>query len=151
MICFSNYVHDIRYDAYDGVSFSHRETQNITYISSFSLKVVVSELLLVHHINRSGPSRIYEQENTARGCQSGSWSAGQGSNLRKNRLWLTVDIFRVFFFFLHHFSPMGPINELQRCPSRVWSQGIYPSLPGSRLRVFIAMQVQHSYTSSTNG
>ena len=29
--------------------------------------------------------------------------------------------------------------------------GIYPSLPGSRLRIFIAMQVQHSYISSTNG
>ena len=54
------------------------------------------------------------------------------------------------FFFFHRFSPMGPINELQRCSSRVWSQGIYPALPGSRLRVFIAMQVQHSYTSSTN-
>ena len=27
--------------------------------------------------------------------------------------------------FLHDLSPMGPINELQRCPSRVWSQGIY--------------------------
>ena len=52
--------------------------------------------------------------------------------------------------FYHHFSPMGPINELQRCPSRVWSHGIYPSLPGSRLRIFIAMQVQHFYTSSTN-
>ena len=39
---------------------------------------------------------------------------------------------------------------LQRCPSCVWSQGIYPSLPGSSLHVFIAMQVKHSYTSSTN-
>ena len=36
--------------------------------------------------------------------------------------------------FLYHSSPTGPINELQRCPSRVWSQGMYPSLPGSRLR-----------------
>jgi len=34
---------------------------------------------------------------------------------------------------------MGPINK------------IYPFLPGSRLRGFIAIQVQHSYTSSTNG
>ena len=23
---------------------------------------------------------------------------------------------------LNHLSPMGPINELERCPSRVWSQ-----------------------------
>ena len=29
------------------------------------------------------------------------------------------------FCLFHHLSPMGPINELQRCPSRVWSQGIY--------------------------
>ena len=50
---------------------------------------------------------------------------------------------RVFLIF-RHLSPMGPINELQRCPSRVWSQGIDPSLAGSRLRVFIAMHVQHS-------
>ena len=56
----------------------------------------------------------------------------------------------VVFLFIHHLS-LGSINELQRYPSRVWSQGIYPSLPGSRLRVFIAMQVQHFYTSSTNG
>ena len=34
-----------------------------------------------------------------------------------------------------HLSPMGPINELPRCPSRVWSQWIYPSLPGSRPQV----------------
>ena len=27
--------------------------------------------------------------------------------------------------FIYHLSPMGPINELQRCPSRVCSQGIY--------------------------
>ena len=54
----------------------------------------------------------------------------------------------MIFIFFHHLSPMGPINELQRCPSRVWSQGIYPFLPGSRLRVFVAMQVQHSYTSN---
>ena len=49
-------------------------------------------------------------------------------------------------FFFPRYSPMGAINEL----SRVWSQGIYPSLPGPILRVFIAMQVQHSYISSTN-
>ena len=30
----------------------------------------------------------------------------------------------LLFCFFHHLSPMGPINELQRCPSRVWSQGI---------------------------
>ena len=35
-----------------------------------------------------------------------------------------------------HFSPMGPINELHRCPSHEWSQGVYPALPSSRLRVF---------------
>ena len=46
------------------------------------------------------------------------------------------DLPSLFCFFHHHSSPMGPINELQRCPSRVWSQGIYPSLPGSRLRIF---------------
>ena len=50
-------------------------------------------------------------------------------------LYLTSSV-RLVFFLLHHFSPMGPVNELQRCPSRVWSQGIYPSLPGSRLRIF---------------
>ena len=57
-------------------------------------------------------------------------------------------------------SPIGPINELvhlahllQRRPPRVWSprESFYPSLPGSRPRDFIAMRIQHSYTSSTNG
>ena len=33
----------------------------------------------------------------------------------------------------------------------LWSLRIFPSLPGSRLRFFIATQVQHSYSSSTNG
>ena len=28
---------------------------------------------------------------------------------------------------------------------------VVTTLPGSRLRVFFAMQIQHSYTSSTNG
>ena len=32
-------------------------------------------------------------------------------------------------------------------PSCLWSLRIFPSLPGSRLTVFIAMQVQHSYTT----
>ena len=40
-----------------------------------------------------------------------------------------------FFFLLHRLSPMEPINEVQRCPSRVWIQGVYPSLSGSPLRV----------------
>ena len=34
--------------------------------------------------------------------------------------------------------------------SCLWSLRIFPPLPGSRLRIFIAMQDQHSYTSSTN-
>ena len=46
--------------------------------------------------------------------------------------------FFLLYSLFHHFSPMEPINELRRCPSRVWSQEIYPSLPGSRLRGFIA-------------
>ena len=36
-------------------------------------------------------------------------------------------------------------------PSCLWSLRIFPSIPGSRLRIFIAMQVQHSCTSSING
>ena len=36
-------------------------------------------------------------------------------------------------------------------PSCLWSQRIFSSLPGSRLTIFIAMQVQHSYNSSTTG
>ena len=36
-------------------------------------------------------------------------------------------------------------------PSCLWSLRIFPSLPGSRLAFFIAMQVQQSYNSSTNG
>ena len=36
-------------------------------------------------------------------------------------------------------------------PSCLWSPRIFPSLPGSRLTIFIAMQVQHFYNSSTNG
>ena len=35
--------------------------------------------------------------------------------------------------------------------SCLWSLSIFPSLPGSRLRVLIAIQVQHSDTSPTNG
>ena len=40
---------------------------------------------------------------------------------------------------------------LQRCHPACGHPRISPSLPGSTLRFFIAMQVQHSYTSSTNG
>ena len=53
---------------------------------------------------------------------------------------VTVDgiLFFIYLFFHHHLSPMGPINELQRCPSRVWSQGIYPSLPGPHAYEFFS-------------
>ena len=34
-------------------------------------------------------------------------------------------------------------------PFWLWSLRIFPSLPGSRLMIFIAMQVQHSYNSAT--
>ena len=43
----------------------------------------------------------------------------------------------ISFFFFHHLWSIRPINELQRCPSHVWSQVIYPSLPSSRKRVFL--------------
>ena len=35
--------------------------------------------------------------------------------------------------------------------SCLWSRRFFPSLPGSRLTNFIAIQVQHSYNLSTNG
>ena len=66
-------------------------------------------------------------------------------NERKNKSGLR-EMPLLFCLFFYHLSPMGPINELQRCPSRVWAQGIYSSLPGSRLRAFIAMQVLSTST-----
>ena len=54
-----------------------------------------------------------------------------------------------FFFFFFHLTYNRWTSSL---PSCLWSQRIFPSLPGSRLTIFfIAMQVQHSYKSSTNG
>ena len=59
--------------------------------------------------------------------------------------------------FVSHLRSMGP-NMLgcqshlltTTLPSRLWSLKIFPPLPGSRLRFFIAIQVQHSCTSSTD-
>ena len=68
----------------------------------------------------------------------------------------------MFCLYLSHLRPMG-LNVLgyyqshlsyyinaAMLPSFVRSIRIFPALPGSRLRIFIAMQVQHSYNSSTN-
>ena len=66
-------------------------------------------------------------------------------------LYCTILYYNRFVCFVHHLSPMGPTNKIQSCPSHVWTQRTYTSLPGPRLRGFIAMQVQHFYTSSTNG
>ena len=44
-----------------------------------------------------------------------------------------------------------PIPPTATLPPCLWILRIFPSLPGSRLQFFIAMQVQHSYTSSTDG
>ena len=53
-----------------------------------------------------------------------------------------------FFFFLFNFT----YSRWTSLPSCLWSQRIFPSLPGSHLTFFfVAMQVQHSYNSSTNG
>ena len=42
-------------------------------------------------------------------------------------------------------------QKIATISSCLWSLMIFPSLPGSRLRIFIAIQVQHSsYTSPTN-
>ena len=46
-----------------------------------------------------------------------------------------------------------PVSPTATLPSYLWSlslRQIFPSLPGSRLRFFIAMQVQLSCTASTN-
>ena len=46
--------------------------------------------------------------------------------------------------YIHTTLPVTPPTAtLQSC---LWSLRIFPSLPGSRLRFFIAKQVQHSYT-----
>ena len=92
------------------------------------------------------PSVIFTVQRTT----SGVGNRPNRHNVRTTTTTSLIITYKLVFVFFHPLSPMGPINELQRCPSRVWSQGIYPSLPGSHLRVFIAMQVQHSYTSSTN-
>ena len=53
-----------------------------------------------------------------------------------------------FFFLFFHLTYSRWTSSL---PSCLWSQRIFPSLPSSRLTFFfIAMQVQHSYNSSTN-
>ena len=51
-----------------------------------------------------------------------------------------------FFFFNLTYS-----RWTSSFPSCLWPLRIFPSLPGSRLTIFIAMQVQHSYNSSING
>ena len=44
-----------------------------------------------------------------------------------------------------------PIPTTATLPYCMRPLKIFPSLPGSCLRVFIAMQAKHSYASSTNG
>ena len=44
-----------------------------------------------------------------------------------------------------------PITPTATLPSWLWSLWIFPYLLGSRPQFFIAMQVQHFYTSSTDG
>ena len=44
-----------------------------------------------------------------------------------------------------------PITPTATLPSWLWSLWIFPYLLGSRPQLFIAMQVQHFYTSSTDG
>ena len=55
------------------------------------------------------------------------------------------------FFFFFFFFNLTYSRWTSSSPSCLWSLRIFPSLPGSRLTIFIAMQVQHSYNSSTNG
>ena len=60
--------------------------------------------------------------------------------------------FRYFFFLFLLFFNLTYSRWTSSLPSCLWSQRIFPSLPGSRLTIFfIAMQVQRSYNSSTNG
>ena len=48
--------------------------------------------------------------------------------------------------------PLVPATRVvRRCRPIFGRIRIFPFLPGSRLRVFIAMQLQHSYHSSSNG
>ena len=70
------------------------------------------------------------------------------NSTRSRKLCITPVFFSVFF---SSFIADGANQRATTLPIPHGSQGIYPSLPGSRLRVFIAMQVQQSYTSSTNG
>ena len=71
------------------------------------------------------------------------------NSTRSRKLCITPVFF--FFCFFLSFIADGANQRATTLPIPHGSQGIYPSLPGSRLRVFIAMQVQQSYTSSTNG
>ena len=74
-------------------------------------------------------------------------------------------MFFVFFVCISCVTPAGTSNKpdirnnweenthtptATMMPSCLWTVRIFPSLPGSRLRFFIALQVQHSYTLSTN-
>ena len=49
---------------------------------------------------------------------------------------------RTLFFFFSFFN-LNYIRWTSSLPSCLWSLRIFPSLPGSRLTIFIAMQVQH--------
>ena len=63
-----------------------------------------------------------------------------------------------FFFFVYisltadgsQRARLLPILPTATLPSCLWSLRIFPSLSGFRLQIAIAMQVQHSYTSSSN-
>jgi len=45
---------------------------------------------------------------------------------------------------IHHLSPMGPITEVQRCPSRVCSQGIYQFSPVYAYELFFPVLLIYS-------
>ena len=70
---------------------------------------------------------------------------------------ITQAFFCFFWFICISRTTNGPqrarlsIPYTATLPSYLWSLRIFPSLPGSRLRVFVAMQIEHSYTSLTNG
>ena len=65
---------------------------------------------------------------------------------------LCAEIIIIIIIYIYIYTNLTYSRWTSSLPSCLWSQRIFPSLPRFTPYIFfIAMQVQHSYNSSTNG